>query len=364
MARYDFLDALRGIAALGVIMTHTGAIGIHPDSEILKSIAVTGSRGVQLFYVISAFSLYLSLHSRLGERHLIKKYFVRRFFRIAPLWWFAIVLYMFIYLVGYNIYFEKIEVWQVVAAFFFLHGMHPCSISQVVPGGWSIAVETGFYMILPLIFIYSGNVFCVFRLFVISIFLENILRRILLYTLPRIFPTIGFESFHHYSDYWLVSQLPIFMAGILSFYFFNFFSSYKLNKGKSHFDKWLLVLCLLMVVAFIDATTFKNIIKNDVLYGVAFAFIVPILTCCQAGWISKVFIFFGTISYSLYLMHGVAIIILKNLIEQDSVINSDFAFIALFFLLVILTTLISVITQKIVETPGMNLGNKVIQVFK
>ena len=109
MARYDFLDALRGIAALGVIMTHTGAIGIHPDSEILKSIAVTGSRGVQLFYVISAFSLYLSLHSRLGERHLIKKYFVRRFFRIAPLWWFAIILYMFIYLVGYNIFLKRLK---------------------------------------------------------------------------------------------------------------------------------------------------------------------------------------------------------------------------------------------------------------
>ena len=165
MARYDFLDALRGIAALGVIMTHTGAIGIHPESEILKSIAVTGSRGVQLFYVISAFSLYLSLHSWFDERHPIKKYFVRRFFRIAPLWWFAIVLYMFIYLVGHNIFFKKIEVWQVVTAFFFLHGMHPYSISQVVPGGWSIAVETSFYMILPLIFIYAGNVFDVFSYF-------------------------------------------------------------------------------------------------------------------------------------------------------------------------------------------------------
>ncbi|HPE71613.1 MAG TPA: hypothetical protein PK018_05475 [Candidatus Competibacter sp.] len=222
-------------------------------------------------------------------------------------------------------------------------------------------------MILPLVFIYAGNIFGVFRLFVISIILENILRRILLYTLPEIFPTIGFESFHHYSDYWLISQLPIFMAGILSFYFFNFFCSYKLQKGKSNFDKWLLVLCLLMVIAFINATTFKNIIKNDVLYGVTFAFIVPILTCRQIDWIiSKIFIFFGT--YSLYLMHGLAIIILKNSIGQNSIISSDLgsdlAFIALFFLLVILTTLISIITHKIVETPGMNLGKKVIQMFK
>lgn len=345
-------------------MTHTGAIGIHPDSEILKSIAVAGSRGVQLFYVISAFSLYLSLHSRFSERHLIKKYFVRRFFRIAPLWWFAIVIYMFLYLVGYNIFFEKVEVWQVVAAFLFLHGMHPCSISQVVPGGWSIAVETGFYMILPLVFIYAGNIFGVFRLFVISIILENILRRVLIYILPGIFPNIGFESFHHYSDYWLISQLPIFMAGILSFYFFNFFS-YESQKRKSNFDKWLLVLFLLMIIAFINTVTFKNIIKNDVLYGITFAFIVPILICRQISFIiSKIFLFFGTISYSLYLMHGASIIIIKNIISQNFVIKSDFFFVFSFILLVMLTTLISIFTHKLIETPGMNLGKKVTQIFK
>lgn len=228
-ARYDFLDALRGVAALGVIMTHASGVGIQPASEILKDIVMAGGRGVQLFYVISAFSLYLSLHSRFDEHHPIKKYFVRRFFRIAPLWWFAIVLYMFIYLVGHNIFFKKIEVWQVVAAFFFLHGMHPYSISQVVPGGWSIAVETSFYMILPLIFIYAGNVFDVFKMFVTSIIIENILRRILIYALPWVFPDIGFESFRHYSDYWLISQLPVFMAGVLSFYFF----SYQLKKEKA-----------------------------------------------------------------------------------------------------------------------------------
>lgn len=147
-----------------------------------------------------------------------------------------------------------------------------------------------------------------------------------------------------------------------SFIFLLFFLSIKKRKG--HFDKWLLVLCLLMVIAFINVTTFKNIIKNDVIYGVVFSFVVPILTCYQiGGMINKGLLFFGTISYSLYLMHGVAIIILKNLLSQDAVIKNDFAFIFSFISLVILTALISIITHKIIEISGINLGKKVARMF-
>ena len=34
----------------------------------------------------------------------------------------------------------------------FLHGWHPETINSVVPGGWSIAAETSFYLLLPLLF--------------------------------------------------------------------------------------------------------------------------------------------------------------------------------------------------------------------
>ena len=54
-------------------------------------IGFTGQRGVQLFYMISAFTLYLSLDGRRTEQHPWTNYFLRRFFRIAPLFYLVIV---------------------------------------------------------------------------------------------------------------------------------------------------------------------------------------------------------------------------------------------------------------------------------
>lgn len=41
---------------------------------------------------------------------------------------------------------------HVVLTALFLHGWLPEIINSVVPGGWSIAAETSFYLLLPLLF--------------------------------------------------------------------------------------------------------------------------------------------------------------------------------------------------------------------
>jgi peptidoglycan/LPS O-acetylase OafA/YrhL len=41
---------------------------------------------------------------------------------------------------------------NVLSNFTFLHGFNPYWITSLVPGGWSIAVEMTFYIILPFLF--------------------------------------------------------------------------------------------------------------------------------------------------------------------------------------------------------------------
>lgn len=90
--KLTFLEALRGYAILGVVLTHsTQKLTNLP--QWLDNIGIQGARGVQLFFIVSAFTLFYSL-SRKHPTHSIdvKDFFIRRFFRIAPAFYFAFLI--------------------------------------------------------------------------------------------------------------------------------------------------------------------------------------------------------------------------------------------------------------------------------
>ena len=151
-----------------------------------------------------------------------------------------------------------------------------------------------------------------FKLLLLSIVVENLLRRVLLYALPSIFPEIGQDAFHHFSDYWFFSQLPVFVGGLLACRLFDFLRSI----GPSDRDRWLLAGGSLLLVAFMSVSTYRNLIKNELLYGAVFALMVPILCLYPVpGVLGQIFKSFGKFSYSLYLMHGLGIMLLRRWLE-------------------------------------------------
>src|SRR5690349_748407 len=94
--KLGYIDLLRGIAILGVLMIHTGG---QTDAtympETVRTIILNGRMGVHLFYFASAFTIFLSYQNRYNkELHPVKNFFVRRFFRIAPLYYIAVIYYL------------------------------------------------------------------------------------------------------------------------------------------------------------------------------------------------------------------------------------------------------------------------------
>src|SRR5690242_11692640 len=89
--RVAFLDGLRAIAALLVFLVHSAAPALRQGDEPLR--IDLAKYGVTIFFVVSAFSLCLSL-TRESERGEIRwgAYFIRRFFRIAPLYYAVLLL--------------------------------------------------------------------------------------------------------------------------------------------------------------------------------------------------------------------------------------------------------------------------------
>jgi peptidoglycan/LPS O-acetylase OafA/YrhL len=164
-ARIAALDVGRTLAVIGVIAVHL-APWMVTSPVWLDMLANLGQYGVQCFFVISAITISASLQhdaQRLsGTREVLRNFYVKRFARIAPLYYLAIIGYTVVdyalRLVHGHIQMPH-DFSDVIFNLIFIHAWVPSAIDSVVPGGWSIGVEMFFYVIAPaLVFIVDHKV--------------------------------------------------------------------------------------------------------------------------------------------------------------------------------------------------------------
>ena len=157
--RLPALDAGRTLAILGVIAVHLSQ-WLPGLPAWLRLGAGAGQYGVQLFFVISAVTICATLEedqrSNADERDtLVRRFYIKRFFRIAPLYYFSIAIYALCEHFARSVHGHVVgshSFSDVLANVVFIHGWVPTAINSVVPGGWSIGVEMFFYLIAPLLF--------------------------------------------------------------------------------------------------------------------------------------------------------------------------------------------------------------------
>jgi peptidoglycan/LPS O-acetylase OafA/YrhL len=108
--------------------------------------------GVQLFYIVSALTMCLMWQRRAAEDQPALKFYIRRFFRIAPPFWLAMIGYLALNGTGPSQWSpDGVQARHVLLTAAFLHGFSPDTINTIVPGGWSIAVEMTFYLAFPVL---------------------------------------------------------------------------------------------------------------------------------------------------------------------------------------------------------------------
>lgn len=86
--RIAYLDALRGLAALMVFVSHALVYAWPGMREVMESRFNLGHFGVVIFFLCSGYIIPASL-----ERGTLKQFFVRRVCRIYPLYWFSIAVF-------------------------------------------------------------------------------------------------------------------------------------------------------------------------------------------------------------------------------------------------------------------------------
>jgi peptidoglycan/LPS O-acetylase OafA/YrhL len=368
LPKYPYIDALRGYAVLLVILSHTG--GMFPELPYpIKKFTNLGWIGVQLFFLVSCVTLMMSWRS--DERKGIAsplRFWVRRFFRIAPMYYLAALFYLVA-----EPPINGFDLGQILATLTFINAWHPVLLStvaggwRVVPGGWSISVEFCFYILFPLVVagIRTRRMAIIFSLFAMGLgCVANDAVRDTLWQKYGTFPTDTFLYF------WLPNQLFVFAFGTLLFFAFN-----SINKGGSVKSLgWratlLLSVCAVAIgalgelpnltPAFWSLSPFRG--PPQVFYITVLLFIIAVLVARNPTSIlvNKAIRALGTVSFSAYIwhffiVHQLADIPIINAAHRTGIPAIIYCGV-LFVSTVLLTFGASWLTYRYVEKPMINFG--------
>ena len=346
------LDALRGIAVLGVVMVHSAitasGTGL-PLRTVIGWVTFTGQRGVALFFVVSAFTLFLSLDNRRQEHRPFLNFFLRRFFRIAPMFYIAIAVT--------HIFMGKFagSFWQNIVAFFFVHALSPKTINAGAAGGWSVADEALFYFCLPFLFLRIRTLNRAIVWAITGSFIGGILS----YHLARSFPVYG-EYFEFFS---FSAEFPVFLIGICAYFIWKtlIVGVNWSDTGRRQVSVLLLIVAAMLYAALLPFT-------NSTLYQSTAVCALLLVALSFHPWailVNRVTRFLGKISYSVYLLHFTVNFYLQNWIGRTipthGILNRPQLRFAFSFSVILLVTVpLATLTWLWIEEPGIRAGRKLI----
>lgn len=324
VSRLGSLDTLRGIAIVLVISFHT-SLHYPKLAHGGRLLGVIQNQGVQLFFLVSAYTMCLMWDARAGERRPILSFYARRLCRIAPLYWLGILFYSF-----WN---GPAPIGDVVANAVLVHSFIPSAINSVVPGGWSIGVEVAFYAAFPVLAIATSRqhvaiAFAWFLLFGVAA--------------ERLLHGIGTsDAFLYYS---LLTQLPIFLVGI---------QIYRLINEKGIAVPKLLLLATAWVALALLARALGFEARPFFWLGIFLLGIVAWIVI-RSGFAIRPLQLLGRLSYSMYLSHFAVLDITLRLGLTHSYAST-------FLVALALTVVISWISYRTVEYWSQRAGQHLIK---
>jgi peptidoglycan/LPS O-acetylase OafA/YrhL len=279
-ARLEEVDALRGLAALSVMFfhyldRHEDVIG-HATEPLIWF--PWGFHGVQLFFVISGFVIFMTLERTRSAMDFI----VSRFARLYPAYWAAMYFTLAAILLSGVPHHEPKSLTQVLLNLTMWQSLF--GVPHVEGAYWTLYVELWFYVSM------------------LALFVTGRLRQIELWLLVALVGTwVWWLGILLYGEFgWsfrlsrtfnrVIPQIPFFVTGIC------IYRLYREKRASALLLMLLAVFTVAIQLGWFDA----------VVCALAVGAFLLILTG-RAGFLrSAPLVWFGTISYSLYLLHNYA----------------------------------------------------------
>ena len=306
MPRLAYLDALRGFAALYVVVYH---VSLMPKPALampgwLKAFVGFGGSGVTLFFIISGFSMCLSWKRHAAAASPARSFYLNRLIRIAPLFYFWLVLAIIRDLVFKGPAGQHGLV-EVGANALFLFNLYEPFQLGIVWASWTIGVEMLFYALFPLIK-RAG-----FDTPAKTALLLALSLALIVMTRPQLVDGASGQPFFRtlFDGVGFFFVLPVFLMGVVAYHAHAALQT--LAPGRLR--KWLAVLLLVPAV-----TTLALLIAfrpDGVAWyyaaGIAYGLLLLAFAAFQRNaLVNPLTCYLGKISYSLYLNHPTLVYVL------------------------------------------------------
>jgi peptidoglycan/LPS O-acetylase OafA/YrhL len=299
--RIPVLDGIRGIAILMILIFHyiNNPLATNNSSKvivIIKKLTEWGWAGVDLFFVLSGFLIGTILFYNRKADNYFKTFYIRRFFRIIPTYLLLLIIFYALKFFFNNpdsyIFQNPLPIgYYLTFTQNFIMGIKGTFGSEGLGPTWSLAIEEQFYILTPLlIYLVSPS---------------KVIYWLLFFVIAA--PIFRLYSTNWYMSYtWFFCRMDSLGIGVISSLYVYFTN----KKQLSHLsDKALLLIAFIILFIMLASEIIwgsMGIFKHTL---IALFFALIILYSINAKGIvknilsNKLLIWFGLISYPLYLFH-------------------------------------------------------------
>ncbi len=355
--RLGYIDALRGIAALGVIATHC-LIMVQGLPWHFSAVVAQGRHGVQLFFVLSALTLLRSWRRRSPDLAFpIQDFYIRRLCRIAPLFWIA--AYFYGALGGlWHPFWADVPITPTAfgLTLIFAHGWLPSTINAVVPGGWSIATEMAFYVLFPGLALAVSSLRWAI-LFAAAAYLLCFAATPLA---DHLFPLTGSAANRFFAYTWLPNQLVAFSFGFLAYHLVPILPRWR-SLGRVLIG--LALACILATATWPLPFTasWEHPFSRDLIASAsALGLVLGMAIWPSKALVNRFICHVGRISFSVYIWHWVPLEVARLVIGPRTLagLAGISWYCVIFATATILTLLIAGASFRAIEQPMIEFGNR------
>ena len=346
------LDAMRFYAAAMIVLFHLVHLTKLEIPLYLHFIRTQFGIGVPFFYMVSAFSLMVGYFGRLENKEQLKDFYLRRFWRIAPLFYFIIIVSLLIQYFFYNIEHPFSEV---LASVFFVFNIIPNYVTGFVWASWSIGVEMIFYLVFPVLLVFVGGILRAIYFWVIAIYVG-------------IFWISAFSdvtpAIKAFRDQSIFAHFHYFAVGLVSYFIYESIRCKTKPALSQNIGFWLgqIGILLLVVMMFwpITIIQYTGVSIYPVLRGIPLALMIIGVSLYSTPFlVGKSIVAIGKTSFSMYLLHPIVIFGLQAAgiykYVSTAVVDKGLAFLICAIITFSVLIPLANLSYRLIERPGMRM---------